>query len=338
MATGLQPAAVANPTLRSSTGARTRFCRLRACRPTHGRSSRDADEIRTRTLLVDGQVLCPVELLRPVRLATPVGTAGFEPATPGSRSRRADHAALRSAGAEVRNRTGSCCLRGSRSAVGATSAWSARRRIRDPSASAGQATEESNLARPVLEAGPGPARRPRSGRAESNRRTGLMRPVAPPGVPQWGDRPDSNRYLRVPDPDSLDQTGALPLRHTPVGAPGRIRTCILRLRKPVLVRRASRAWVEPFRQPRPPRPVIGRNYVGSDRLRCVHGSTGWGAANSPQSMRSFCSCQGAVGAGGPAGGLIGATKRPPGGRLHPVDRDVVVQIDTSEGDGAMGSR
>ena len=43
LATGLQPASVADPTLRCGlTGTRTRFCRLRTCGPTHGRSSRGA--------------------------------------------------------------------------------------------------------------------------------------------------------------------------------------------------------------------------------------------------------------------------------------------------------
>ncbi len=74
-----------------------------------------------------------------------VGTTGFEPVTPGSRSRCADQAALRSAGAEAESRTRSCWLRNSCSSTRATPAW--------------QATEESNPARSALEADLGPARR-----------------------------------------------------------------------------------------------------------------------------------------------------------------------------------
>ena len=67
LATGLQPASVANPTLHCGlTGTRTRFCRLRTCGPTHGRSSRGAlAETRTPLFGVRCGTCAPAPLLPP---------------------------------------------------------------------------------------------------------------------------------------------------------------------------------------------------------------------------------------------------------------------------------
>lgn len=164
-----------------------------------------------------------------------VGTAGLEPATPGSRSRCATKLRLvpfcgdaltnslrpaRTAGpsrAEAGIRTRCLPITKRLLFLRATPAIGRRSRSRTPLGRGWNPTCD-------------PAHRPWSGGRDSNPRTRLMRPMLfLLSYLQWGDRPESNRYLRGHDP----ALWALSHDHRALGM---IRTYNLRLRRPALIR------------------------------------------------------------------------------------------------------